>query len=160
MSEKRYNPLDEQTVQDAQWLRDNYDYCFCVSSKKDSSEAVHVVAGNLSRRREMIDPRLDDMSTDDLKNTRDNYDVFVHITKKKGEQPAVIHFAGDAAHAFRCFGQILKSALQHAEDEGKSKKDAMDFLVGNLIESALFDEPSLCWDLSKIKPKNGGSSDE
>ena len=91
----------------------------------------------------MIDPRLDDMSTDDLKNTRDNYDVFVHITKKKGEQPAVINFAGDAVKAFRCFGQILKSVLQRAEDEGKSKKDVMDFFMGNLIESALFDETSL-----------------
>lgn len=47
MSETKYNPLDEQTVQDAQWLRDNYDYCFCVSSKKDSPEAVNVVAGDL-----------------------------------------------------------------------------------------------------------------
>lgn len=108
----------------------------------------------------MIDPRLDDMSTDDLKNTRDNYDVFVHITKKKGEQPAVIHFAGDAKHAFRCFGQILKSILQRAEDEGKSKKDVMDFFMGNLIESALFDEPSLCMDLSKMDLKNGGTGDE
>ena len=108
----------------------------------------------------MIDPRLDDMSTDDLKNTRDNYDVFVHITKKKGEQPAVINFAGDAVKAFRCFGQILKSVLQRAEDEGKSKKDVMDFFMGNLIESALFDETSLSMDLSKMDLKNGGISDE
>ena len=108
----------------------------------------------------MIDPRLDDMSTDDLKNTRDNYDVFVHITKKKGEQPAVINFAGDAVKAFRCFGQILKSVLQRAEDEGKSKKDVMDFFMGNLIESALFDETSLSMDLSMMYLKYGGISDE
>lgn len=108
----------------------------------------------------MIDPRLDDMSPADLKKARDDYDVFVHITKKKEEQTSTIQFAGNAAKAFRCFGQILKSALQHAEDEGKSKKDAMDFLVGNLIESALFDEPSLSMDLSKMDLKNGGTSDE
>ena len=54
MSEKRYNPLDTQTVEDAKWLSDNYDYCFCISSKKDSPDAVHVVAGDLSLAMENI----------------------------------------------------------------------------------------------------------
>ena len=54
MSETKYNPLDEQTVQDAQWLQDNYDYCFCVSSKKGSPEAVNVVAGDICLAMENI----------------------------------------------------------------------------------------------------------
>ena len=113
----------------------------------------------------MIDPRLDDMSIDDHKNLRDNYDVFVHITKKKGEETSVIHFLGNAPQAFGCFGQILKSVLPRAEDEGESKIDVMNFYMSILIGSALLDEPSLCVnlskiDLSKMDLKNGGTSNE
>lgn len=54
MSEKKYNPLDMQTAEDAQWMSDNYDYCFCVSKEKGESDTVCVVTGNFAHALQTI----------------------------------------------------------------------------------------------------------